>query len=367
MAYPNLKIVHSQVHTKTISARRQVAQAWRVTLFSTRPIGFREEKAKFTDLVNNCFGVYSSQLVTRGENHNSMERAEPQARDYTLYAVVAILLASILWPRVTGSKPDTLSETITACLTFVTFLSKAIPRKKSRGHIAAQRQSFRLAPSFMSGWYGGIVGGAIAGIIIGPTYYSSLGNGNEESWKEFLPLVFGYAVLVGFFFGATSQLGAQFARYLAASSVVPGYLANEVTGGSLGGALGGAIAGAYGGWIFGYRPTPLINPVLLSFASVVGAFAVCGGALLYEYRGRLKDVARVFFYSLIPTLSAAIIGFYVLVARDIGFNYFSSSDDRIRNLVGGAYMGTVVGATLGIQVGCTLLFYRLTHKREDAQ
>ncbi|MGD0963255.1 MAG: hypothetical protein ABSA57_05060 [Candidatus Acidiferrales bacterium] len=132
----------------------------------------------------------------------------------------------------------------------------------------------------------------------------------------------------------------------------------------MGGALGGASAGAYGGWIFGWRPTPVINPVLLTVGGVTGAFAVCGGVLLYEYRGRFADISRVLFYSLIPTLTAAIAGFFIILAHDIAGNYFGPFDSRLRNLEGGAYIGAIGGATLGIQVGSTFLLCRLKQKRE---
>jgi hypothetical protein len=113
-----------------------------------------------------------------------MEHAEQRPREYIPYIAVAVLILSLIWPRLNGSKPETLSETLTACVAFMTFLIKVIPGEKLRGHAAAPAQPFRLGPSFMSGWYGGIVGGAVAGLIIGPSYYFSLGSGYNEDWKE---------------------------------------------------------------------------------------------------------------------------------------------------------------------------------------
>ena len=290
---------------------------------------------------------------------------EPIVQRYTLYIVLAVLFLTIGLPRVVGGQPGTFKDAVDLSGGLITIGTLLTPKKKPGDLPATRRQDFRLAPSFMSGWYGGIVGGAVAGLIVGVAYYSTVRN--VTNWWELIPLIFGYAVMTGLCFGATTLFGAQLASYLAAESVAPVFIANEVVGGLLGGAFGGMLAGAYGGWIFGYRPTPLVNLVLLSFAGTVGAFAVCGGVLLYDYPGRLSDLARVFFFSLVPTLGAAMIGFYVLLEKDIGGRYFGEFDSRLANLQGGAYMGAVVGATLGIQVGFTLLFYRLSNKPATMQ
>ena len=290
---------------------------------------------------------------------------EPIVQRYALYIVLAVVFLTIGLPRVVGGQPGTFKDAVDLSGGLITIGTLLTSKKKPENLSATPRRDFRLAPSFMSGWYGGIVGGAVAGLIIGIAYYSTVKD--VTNWWELIPLIFGYAVTTGLCLGATILFGAHLATYLATESVVPVFIGNEVVGGSIGGAVGGMLAGAYGGWIFGYRPTPLVNLVLLSFACTIGGLAVCTGVLLYDYRGRLRDLARVFFFSLIPTLGAAMLGFYVLLEQDIGGRYFGEFDSRLANLQGGVYMGAVVGATLGIQVGCTLLFYRLSTKRATMQ
>jgi hypothetical protein len=278
---------------------------------------------------------------------------------YALYGVLGILFLSVVLPRFTGGKPDTLHDTLETCVALVTLWTTLAPKREPRDLPRAAHQSFGLSASFMNGWYGGIVGGAIAGVISGIAYYLTVGSFYRGDWRELISLILGYSVMAGLFLGAASQLGAQFASHLAGVSIVPAFVGNEAVGGSFGGAVGGIFAGAYGGWIFGNVPTPVVDPVLLISSGVVAAFAVCGGALFYDFRGRPKDLARVFLLSLIPTLCAAMIGFYVIVSQKIGERYFRDGVSRQTNLQGGAYMGAIVGAALGLQIGGTLLFYRL--------
>ena len=300
-------------------------------------------------------------VVLSARDH--MHYAQTEVQKYALYGVLAVFFISIVLPRLTGGKPDTLRDTLETSVTIVTLVTSLAPKRKTaNSQAAAPHPSFHLSPSFMSGWYGGIIGGAIAGLITAPAYYFAAGRSYAGSWPELISMVFGFAVMAGFFLGATSQLGAELASHLAAAAVVPAFVANEAVGGLLGGAVGGVFAGAYGGWIFGPKPVPVVSPVLLVFSGTVAALTVCGGALLYNYRGQPKSLARVFFISLIPTLCGAMIGFFALESLDLGDHYFRWFDPPLRNLEGGAYMGAIVGATLGLQIGCTLLFYRLSNK-----
>jgi hypothetical protein len=290
-----------------------------------------------------------------------MDQAAPQVSRYALYAVLALVFVNVIWPHFTGGHPDKLKDTLETGLVLVTVLTQVLPKKQDAQ--AEPAPAFHLAPSFMSGWYGGMVGGAVAGLIVAPAYYfSARGGGHDDDALQLTPIIFGWAVLAGFFFGATSQLGAQLARHAANSALLPAPLANEITGALLGGAVAGFCVGAYGGWLFGYRHLPSIDPILLCIGGVVGAFAVCGGTLLYDYRGRYRYVGRLFFFSLIPTMVAVGIAFYLVVASGIIDNHFAPWDTRITNLAGGAYLGALLGAALGIQVGCTLLLARLTRR-----
>lgn len=297
---------------------------------------------------------------------SSKERSTPQANKYALYAVLGLLFVKIILPYFSGGKPERFKDALETSVLLITVVSQVLPRKNPRGPGGSRLPSFRLEPSFMSGWYGGIVGGAIAGIVVGFTYYLSVRQKYPVAGRSAIAPVFGWATLAGFFLGATSQLGAQFARFLSTASIAPVFIANEVVGGALGAAVGGVFVGAYGGWIFGPLPLPVVDPALLCMGGVIGALAVCAGALLYNYRGRLKDVARVFFFSSIPTLVAAAVGFYLILAGNIGPRFFAFTATRFTNLKGGAYMGAIVGSALGVQIGCTLLLYRLTNKQEES-
>ena|SRR2546425_757170 len=237
-------------------------------------------------------------------------------------------------------------------------LPKLVPKRRGK---PVKRSD--LSPSLKSGWYGGMLGRAVAGVIIVPF---SVRAEPDAKWWVLIPLVFGYSVLVGFSLGTLSQLVIQVLRYLASHRQFPGLLFNEATGGALGGAFGGFLIGALGGFIFGRRQAEFVNPVLVVVAAVVGGLFVCGGTLLYEYNGRLNDVALAFFSSVLPTAVAATIGIWLFNSVDIGKCFFSVTD-AAKNTQGGAWMGAIIGGVLGLQVGCTLLLYRLFTPLEKAR
>jgi hypothetical protein len=292
---------------------------------------------------------------------------DAQNHKYMLYGVLIVFGLSIAVPRLEGQPPENVHDILESCFAGATFLASLVSGRALRDPSTVAHKPFHLSPSFMNGWYGGVLGGAVAGLIVGPAYYFTARNGHTANWPELLTQIFGYAILAGFLLGAMGQLGSEVATHLAATSRAPAFAANEIVGGAIGGSLGGMFAGGYGGVVFGHLDTPVVRPGLLLTAGVVGAFAVCGGALFYDYRGRVRDLTRVFLFSLIPTFCAAMIGFSVLIWKNFGAHYFRKYDDTMANLRGGVYMGAIVGAVLGIQIGCTLLLYRLLNEPETAQ
>ena len=84
---------------------------------------------------------------------------EPIVQRYTLYIVLAVLFLTIGLPRVVGGQPGTFKDAVDLSGGLITIGTLLTPKKKPGDLPATRRQDFRLAPSFMSGWYGGIVGG----------------------------------------------------------------------------------------------------------------------------------------------------------------------------------------------------------------
>ena len=120
----------------------------------------------------------------------------------------------------------------------------------------SQRQElncFRLAPSFSTGVQGGLIGGAVAGMITGTGYYFQLGV--EERQLQIIAEIVLYALIVGAITGACTQLAIDWCRYAVNVRRYPSAVCNEITSAGLGGALGGILFGALGGFWFGQRST----------------------------------------------------------------------------------------------------------------
>lgn len=220
---------------------------------------------------------------------------------------------------------------------------------------------FRLLPSFESGLYGGLIGGAMAGLILSISNYLS-----GQGW-QIMPYIFGYATLTGIFLGASTQLAILGFCYLATEKQYPALVFNEVTGGILGGAIGGMFAGAVGGWCFGSRPEDFVNIGLLVAGVGLGAVCIIFGTLLYDYEGRWRNTMRSLLISAVIAGIVAAPGVIVLQSLDLYRLFFDYGTTVLQNAQGGTIIGLVAGIVLGLQMGLTLRLYRLWETASEPQ
>jgi class 3 adenylate cyclase len=303
-----------------------------------------------------------SPLTTRADETSPPKPPRPLLSRSASFAMGIALLLLFFWRWLFRHQPaQSPDQAMMAILAVVGIASKYVP-----DHVERRPKPFRLQPSFTSGWFGGIVGGAVVGLLATPCYYAVNRGSPLISWMQVALIDLGYMTLLGFFLGTFSQLFVLLARHLVAEKNYPVLLFNEVVAGSLGGGVGGVLSGALGGLIFGPiqgRPVP---PVMLVTLGLLGSLFVSAGALFYEYRGRVRNVFRAFVASLIPTVIAATAGIWILLTIKFGagphprllMEHFFISSDPNSFAQGGALLGGVLGSALGLQIGCTLLFYR---------
>lgn len=244
---------------------------------------------------------------------------------------------------------------------------KQAKRRKGQGsagsELAPAPKSFKLTPSFDSGRYGGLIGGALAGILIAASYYPTLqrdaARGLNAPWV-ILPLIVIFAVVTGNVLGAASQYAILRFRHFTREKHYPAFVFNELTGGVLGGVLGGIFIGALGGWMFGFQDPPPPDETLLVVSSVIGSVCIVLGALLYEYRGSWRNVVNAIIATIVVAPFAIMLGVVALDALNVFPRFFVVTNPSLSNvLVGGALIGIALGAVLGFLIGLALIVYRL--------
>ena len=215
-------------------------------------------------------------------------------------------------------------------------------RKKPR---VSGAKPFRLTPSFESGLFGGLIGGTLAGIINGFVY------------GEVFALIVVFGALTGAVAGALVQLTILSFLHWAPRGSLAGALLNEVTGGVLGGAAGGAAVGALGGWLFARREAPVADLPTIIVSASFGAVCLSLGALLYEYQGHARSIARAFLVAVLFSGLAAALGLVMLQFMDVERDFLS--DQPLSWVRAGASAGLVGGIAVGLQAGLTLRLHRL--------
>ncbi|MBM3641831.1 MAG: hypothetical protein FJX15_10935 [Alphaproteobacteria bacterium] len=226
---------------------------------------------------------------------------------------------------------------------------------ETKARIESRSEPFRIAPSFYGGLYGGIVGGMIAGLIIGLAYFFTHRDALGVESTIVIAIVI-YSVAVGAVLGSLSQLIILIFNYMASGEKFLSLLLNEVTGGLVGGATGGAIIGILGSKYFYDLPIPPIDIPILLIGAPVGAFFIVAGALLYNFRGKLSYVLPTILIFTVATLLCGVALGLILQSYGVGSDTWWS---QIGNTKSGAILGVAVGAALGLEIGLTLLFYRL--------
>jgi hypothetical protein len=231
----------------------------------------------------------------------------------------------------------------------------------------AEGKPFRLTSSFDSGFWGGLIGGAMAGLVVGWLYYLGGKDKGGEGPHIILYIVL-YGALTGTMIGACSQFAILAFRHLTSEKGWPALLFNELSGGVVGATFGATLAGALGGWIFGPRPGSFPDPMYLAPGVTVGAFFVAMGALFYDYEGRWRNILLAVGVLICITAMAVLVGTVVLqvYAFPIWDRFFAHVIPQ-DNLFGGALMGAILGIVMGCQVGGTILLYRLLKRLREPE
>lgn len=278
----------------------------------------------------------------------------------TLLILVSLLsVGAAIWTISKEQSVITVTSLFGAFVVFLGHLKQFVEQRSDTEHDRRTRRigftpsvvakPVRVAPSFRSGLYGGLIGGGLSGLIIGVAYYF------QSTWENpvgpgIILIVFIYASIVGAIIGASSQFAIIWFRYLAVEKHYSALLFNEVGGGILGGALGGSLAGLLGAVLFGNREGEAVNIYLLLAGSIVGSIPVVVSVVFYEYQGRLRKVMRTLLSSLVVAPFA--VGLALLAIRVLGINLQSS--DWWGAIEQGLPLGLIVGFMLGLQIGLVL-------------
>lgn len=287
---------------------------------------------------------------------------------YVISMFLLLSLAGLVWALLAKDIP--LDKTITVITTLVNTMISAIalaiklksekPETRSQAKKrSAKTTPFRVAPSFKSGFVGALIGGGLAGLVTGVSYYLS---GRHPTSPAFLPVTpdsilwnFSFACVSGAVFGCLSQFFILGIRHLFKNFVI-----SEVVGGLLGGGLAGTILGFWAALLFGENKTPATNPYLLFAGGVFCAICIVLGILFYDRKERGRKVKHTLIILLLVTFVVGTLGVYLLMAGGFDDKYFEIQGRTL--LERGAKLGGLIGALWGLILGLTLLFSRITSK-----
>ena len=262
-------------------------------------------------------------------------------------------LTALLW----GTPPVGFKEVMGSAIAVATFFE--VNRRRRVGR-ELQARPFRLSPSFNSGLLGGFVGGALAGLFVGASYYVQFRSSDPSVTLATIAEVFVFSSISGLVLGSTIQLAIAWFRHLVAEHRYPLAAFNDVTAGLIGGIIGGTFPGLAAMLFFGPRYDEFVGVVPLVTATVFGVIFVAAGALFYDYGGRWQNVLRAFMISLLIVGCVATAGIAFLLQMDAEKLIYGSSA-----LQGGAFLGAVIGGAAGAQVGLTFCLYRVSDVPEQ--
>jgi hypothetical protein len=287
---------------------------------------------------------------------------------YVIFMVFLLSLAALVWAL--SAKDIPLDKTITVITTLVNTIISALAlaiKWKSENQAAispakkrsAKTKPFRVAPSFKSGFVGALIGGGLAGLVTGVSYYLS---GRHPPLPTFQPVtpdsilwIFSFACVSGAVFGCLSQFFILGLRHLFKNFVI-----SDVVGGLLGGGLAGTILGFWAALLFGENKTPPTNPYLLFAGGVFCAICIVLGTLLYDRKERGRKVKPTLIILLLVTFVVGTLGVYLLMVGGFDDKYFEIQNDRTLLTERGAKLGGLIGTLWGLILGLTLLFSRIT-------
>ena len=263
--------------------------------------------------------------------------------------IFLVMVCAYVWSVLFNVVPD--FKDVPLLVTAIFAIVAPIIREKRKA------KPFRLTPSFYSGVSGGFVGGIIAGLLIG-----ILGASVQAGAVILVLQVVACAALGGALLGGSIQLVILWFRHLEIDNQYPELAFNEASGGFVGGAIGGLIVGLFEMAIFGQRKEPFVGIVPLVPGALFGVTFIALGALFYDYRGKWRNVISAFVTYLLLAVGTAAICIIILQL----WNVEALVESGLGNVYkGGAILGGVIGAAAGLQVGLTLLFYRLRESESD--
>lgn len=243
----------------------------------------------------------------------------------------------------------------------------SIPMRIDEATPATQRTpEQRLARSFEAGVYGGLAGGAFAGLIMGFAYSSQVGFHLaliELSGARLVAEIFIAGCVGGALLGAAIQFGAHWFRYVRDRTGRTGLIFNEPVGATSLGSIAGALFGVVLGLTFGPRPIPMIDGNLIVIAAVLGAVAIPAAALGYDFRGQPRLLMRAFLLCSILTAICLVPVAVLLFRLDI-FDWFYR-ESFTWYAAGGAVIGACLGGAMGAEVGSTMRLHRFWSKLEE--
>jgi hypothetical protein len=203
-------------------------------------------------------------------------------------------------------------------------------------------------------------------LIIGVGHYShSVVTGAPFRWGD-IPEIVTYAAIVGLITGGSTLLFVYWFRHLVEERQYSQMVFNEITGGAVAGIIGGLVVGLIGGYWFGTREAEPPSAGLLVWGAVTGPIFVVLGALLYEFHGNLRNLWRALILAAVIMIFMAPLGIYLLKEYGI-YRYLFLGKTETQAIESGLVVGAAVGFILGLQIGLTLLLYRVFEVRRGAR
>lgn len=293
-------------------------------------------------------------------------------------AFVVILVSLLAGDSAVAIAIATMISAVATMGTTVVNVAKERPQPVSAGSVPSNAPAaiipqkatmpFTLARSFEAGVYGGLLGGAFAGLVLGLAYTSQIGFALaflQLSSARLVAEIFVTGCVCGALMGAATQFGAHWFRHLRTNGRGPAVLYNEAVGGGLFGIAAGVISGLLVGLTFGPRPLPMIDGNLLIIAAVFGAVAIPAGALLYDFRGSLRLLFRA--YVLCAVLTALLLVPVALLLMGVNVFDWFYRESLWWYAAGGATIGACLLGVAGVEIGATLRLHRLWLDIEHAR
>jgi len=212
---------------------------------------------------------------------------------------------------------------------------------------------FGLSYQIYHGVKGGFIGGLIAGVFVGLSYFFQ----TEKFIGSMLVIPFG--AITGLILGAFVQYGMK----IAIKKTVFNYKLSLILGGVLGSLLAGAILGLWCSWVFVQlkdsgqpiqsQTIPIIGWAIIPMSIMIGIGS-------FGQYSKFMDIIQVSIITLIETF---ILGSILVLIFDkqleIGYimNSFGTPSSPLKHGLTGAYLGAMYASTVGLIIPLSILSY----------